>query len=112
MGVRILTKAIEEETGTVIESFFNDTEHKMQLASKSVVQEPFQLRSEIAHILAAVDILTRTDVKAIFESWLKKPASTRQSEIVKVFKYTFRGRMKNLLFELEQSPQICDFQRG
>lgn len=54
MPAHAVTKAYEDLAGTVVESDSDINDYKPQLLSKSVVQPPFDMRSEIVHSLILV----------------------------------------------------------
>lgn len=92
-----ITGAAEDMTGTVVESDSDNIEHKLQSLSKTVVKSLSDMRSEIAHVLANIGVMTKADVEEIVES-LTKSANTLLSQIVNSVKSTFEGALKYELF--------------
>lgn len=72
MAVHTVTRINENATDNVVESDSKDTEHKLELPSKFVVQLEFDTRTDIAHVLADLRILTTTDVDAIVKNRLSQ----------------------------------------
>lgn len=90
LTVYTVTLAAEYMTGEVLESFSDDTEHKPQRRSKTIVQSSPGKESEIEHVMADLGFITKADdVSAIFKSCLTECFSTLQSRVMKAFEPTF-----------------------
>lgn len=62
LATQIVTKAADDMLGAVVESYSDDTEHKPQMPSKSVVKSSSDTRGEIGRELADVGVMTKAEV--------------------------------------------------
>lgn len=83
LPVHISTRAAENMAGTVVQSDSDDTEHKLQHPSKTIVKSLPDTRSKTAQLSADLGVMTKNDVEAIVKSHLTQWTSNLQSQIVK-----------------------------
>lgn len=70
MAVRTVSKANKEMAGMVVENDPDATDYKP--LSNAVDKPPFDRKSEIERALVDLDVVTKTDIQAIFENRLGK----------------------------------------
>lgn len=98
LELHTVTCAAEDMAATVVESGSDDTQHKPQPPSKTVVMSSPDTRSEMEHALADAGFMTNADVEAIVEIRLTKWTSTPQSQIVEAVESTFEEALQARCF--------------
>lgn len=72
LAVHTVICAAEGMDGTIVEMDSDDTKHKQQLLSKSVVKSSVAMKREIEHVLTDHGVVSKANVETTVESRLTK----------------------------------------
>lgn len=85
-------------TCTIVESYHDATDYRLQPPLKSAVKQPSDTRRKIERALADFGVVSRTDVEAIVENRLTKWTNGLQLQVVKSIEPTLADALKAICF--------------
>lgn len=82
-AVHTVTRAAVVISDTIVKNDSNDTEHKWQPPSRTVVESLLEITSEKDHVLAYLSVMTKADIEVIAKCCLTKWTHTFQPQAMR-----------------------------